>query len=89
MLVYATLIIQMNFAPYPNLQDGKDKIPIYSTIDFDNITERFLFSSFDTSTTSQIIECVCIIVLFLIAADCFSLIIVTEVFFMRFLRIVG
>ena len=87
MLVYATLIIQMNFAPYPNLQDGKDKIPIYSTIDFDDITERFLFSLFDTSTTSQIIG-LCIIVLFLIEADCFSVIIVTEVFFMQFLKIV-
>ena len=74
----------MNFAPYPNLQDGKDKIPIYSTIDFDDITERFLFSLFDTSTTPQIIERVCKIVLFLIAADCFSVIIVTEVFWMQF-----
>ena len=79
----------MNFAPYPNLQDRKDKIPIYSTIDFEDITERFFFSLFDTLTTSQIIESVCIVVLFLIAADCFSVIIVTEVFFMRFLRIVG
>ena len=61
----------MNFAPYPNLQDRKDKILIHSTIDFDDITERFLFSLFDTSTTSQIIESVCKIVLSLIAADCF------------------
>ena len=89
MLVYATLIIQINFAPYPDLQDRKDKIPIHSTIDFDDITERFLFSLFDTSTTSQIIEIVCKIVLFLIAVHCFSLIIVTEVFCMQFLRIVG
>ena len=61
----------MNFAPYPNLQDRKDKILIHSTIDFDDITERFLFSLFDTSTTSQLIESVCKIVLSLISADCF------------------
>ena len=63
-----------------HLQDRKDKIPIHSTNDFDDITERFLFSLFDTSTTSQIIESVCKIVLFLIAAGFFSVIIVTEVF---------
>ena len=48
-----------------------------------------LFSLFETSTTSQIIESVCKISLFLIAGDCFSVIIVTEIFFMQFLRIVG
>ena len=41
MLDYATLIIQMKL-----LQDRKD-----STKDFDDITERFLFSLFDTSAT--------------------------------------
>ena len=46
-------------------------------------------SLFDTSTTSKIIESVCKIALFLIAAYCFSLIVVTEVFCMRFLGSVG
>ena len=59
----------------------KDKIPIHSIKGFEDITDRFLFSLFDTSTTSQIIESVCKIVLLLIAADCFSVIIVIEVFY--------
>ena len=68
MLVYAALIIQMEiFSISKLLLDKKDKIPIHSTKDFDDITERFLFRLFDTSTTSQII--VYLIVLFLIAAD--------------------
>ena len=45
----------------------KDKIPIHSIKGFEDITERFLFSLFDTSTTSQIIESVYKIVLLLIA----------------------
>ena len=56
-------------------QNRKDKIQ--STKSFEDITKRFLFSLFDTSTTSQIIETVCEEVLFLIEVDCFSLIIVT------------
>ena len=72
MLVYAALIIQMEiFSISKLLLDKKDKIPIHSTKDFDDITERFLFSLFDISTTSQIIESVYKIVLFLIAVDCF------------------
>ena len=51
----------------------KDKIPIHSTKGFEDITERFLFSLFDTSTTSQIIESVCKIVLLLIALIVFQL----------------
>ena len=68
------------------LQDRKDKITFHSTKDFDNITERFLFSLFDTSTTSKIIESVCKTVLFLIVADFFSVIIVTEVFLHAILK---
>ena len=34
-----------------------------------NITERFLFSLFDTSVMSQIADRVCKIILFLIASD--------------------
>ena len=69
----------------------RDKIPIHPTKDFEDITERPLFSLFDILTTSQIIESACKIVLFLIVvdADCFSFVIVTEVYCMRFLRILG
>ena len=59
----------------------KDKIPFHSTKCFEDITERFLFSLFDTSTASQLIQSVCKIVLLLITADCFSVIIVIEVFY--------
>ena len=62
---------------------------MYSTKGFEDIPEMFLFNLFDTSTTSQIIESACKVVLFLIAADCFSFVIVTEVYCMRFLRIAG
>ena len=54
---------------------------IHSTKDFVDIAKRFLFNLFDTST-SQIIEIACKIVLFLIGADCFSSIIITEVYCM-------
>ena len=90
MLVYATLMVRMNFFFISKfLQNRKGKIPIHSANGFEDITERFLFSLFDTSAASQILESVCKIVLFLTAADFFSVIIVTEVFCMRFLRIVG
>ena len=79
----------MNFSPYPNLQIRRDKISICSTKGFVNIADRFLFNLFGTSTASQIIESACKIALFLIAADCFSFAIVTEVYCMRCLRILG
>ena len=89
MLVYATLNHTNEFFSISKLlQYRRDKIPIHSTKDFEDITERLLFSLFDTSNKSQIIEIICKIILFLIAAECFSVIIVTEVFCMRFLRIV-
>ena len=69
------------------LQIRRDKIPIHSNKGFDDIAERFLFNLFDTSTISQITESACKIVLFLIAADCFSFAVVAEVYCMRFLRI--
>ena len=65
----------------------RDKIPIPSTKDFEDIAERLLFNLFDISTASQIIESACKIVLLLIAADRFSFVIVTKVYYMRFLRI--
>ena len=68
----------MNLTPYPNFY----KILINSTKDFEDITETLLFNLFDILTTSQIIESACKIVLFLIAADCFSFVIVTEVYCM-------
>ena len=74
------------FSIFKLLQNRKDKIPIHSTKGLEDITERFLFSLFDTSATLQIIDK---IVLCLIAADGFSLIIVTEAFCMQLLRIVG
>ena len=77
------------FPIFKLLQNRKDKIPIHSTKGLEDITERFLFSLFDTSATSQIIESVDKIVLCLIAPDGFSLFIVTEVFCMQFLRIEG
>ena len=67
----------------------RDKIPIHSTKDFEDIAERLLFNLFDISTTSKIIGNACKIVLFLIAADCFSFVIVTEVYCIQFLRILG
>ena len=78
----------MNLTPYPNFCK-RDKIPIHSTKDFEDIAERHLFNLFDISTTSQIIESACKVILFLIVADCFSFVIVTEVYYMRFLRILG
>ena len=77
------------FSIFKLLQNRKDKISIHSTKGLEDITERFLFSLFDTSATLQIIESVDKIVLCLIAADGFSLIIVTEAFCMQLLRIVG
>ena len=58
------------------LQIRRDKIPIHSTKDFEDIAERLLFNLFDISTTSQITESACKIVLSLIAADCFLFVIV-------------
>ena len=79
-LVYATLIMGMNLSPYPNelRQSRKDS---------KDITERLLFSFFDTSIMSQIVERRCKFILFLIASDWFSPIIVSTVFCIRFLRI--
>ena len=48
----------MNFSPYPNLCEAEDKI------NSKDITERFLFSLFDTSIMSSIVERVCKIILF-------------------------
>ena len=62
---------------------------MYSTNGFEDISEIFLFNLFDTSTTSQIIESACKKVLFLMAVDCFSFVIVTEVYCMQFLRTLG
>ena len=89
MLVYATLIMRMNFSLYVNLQIRRDKIQFPSTKGFVDIAERLLFNLFGTSTTSQITESAYKIILFLIAADCFSFAIVTEVYCIRFLRILG
>ena len=72
-----------------HLQIRRDKIAIHSTKDFENIAERLLFNLLAISTTSQIIESACKTVLLLIAADCFSFVIVTEVYCMPFLRILG
>ena len=71
----------MNLFPYSNFQ----KIISQSTlskalIKSKDIAERFLFSLFDTSIMSRIVERVCKTVLFLIAADCFSPIVVSNVF---------
>ena len=51
------------------------------------ITERFLFSLFDTSIMSQIVERVCKISLFIIASDWCLPIIVSSVSRIQFLRI--
>ena len=82
-LVHATLIMGMNLSPYPNelRQSRKDKT------NSKDITERLLFSFFDTSIMSQIVERRCKFILFLIASDWFSPIIVSNVFCIRFLRI--
>ena len=71
------------------MQIRRDKIPINFTKYFEDISERLLFNLFDISTASQIIESACEIVLFFIAADYFSFVAVTEVYCMRFLRILG
>ena len=63
------------------LQSRKNKI------NSKDITERFLFSLFDRSIMSQIVERVCKIILFLMTSDWFSLIIVSNVSCIRFLRI--
>ena len=81
MSVYATLIMRMNFSLYVNLQIRRDKIQFPSTKGFVDIAERLLFNLFGTSTTSQITESACkIVFFFLIAADCFSFVIITEVY---------
>ena len=89
MLVYATLIMRMNLTPYPNFCKSEEIKSQYTLPKTYEIAERLLFNLFDISTTSQIIESACKIVLFLIVADCFSFAIVTEVYCMRFLRILG
>ena len=53
------------FSPYPNLWKAEK---IKSTQD-KIITERFLFSLFDTLVMSQIAGRICKIILFLIASD--------------------
>ena len=63
------------------LQSRKNKI------NSKDITERFLFSLFDRSIMSQIVERVCKIILFLMTSDWFSLIIVSNVSCIWFLRI--
>ena len=58
------------------LQNRKDKI------NSKDITERFLFSLFDSSVMIQIVERVCSkVIIFLIASDWCSPLIVTNVFF--------
>ena len=64
------------FVSIPELtQSRKDKIS------FKDITERFLFSLFDSSIMTQIVERVCTVkvIIFLIASNWCSLIIVTNV----------
>ena len=66
----------MNLPPYQNFGET-EKIKSQSTLSknlrkFEDITGRFLFSLFDTSIMSRIVERVCKIVLFLIAAGWFS-----------------
>ena len=74
------------------LQSSKDKTPINSINGFEKIktyyTEKFLFSLFETSIMSRMVERVCKIVLILTAADWFSPIILTNVYCIRFIRIV-
>ena len=82
----------MNLSPYPNFCKA-EKIKSQSTLSkafgkSKDIVERFLFSLFDTSIMSRIVERVYKIVLFLIAADWFSNIIVSNIFCIWFLRIV-
>ena len=58
------------------------EIPIYSVKDsqkFKDIQARLLFNLCETSITSRMVENVCNIVLFLIAAGWFSLIIASKV----------
>ena len=60
------------------------EIPIYSVKGLQKLNDikaRLLFKLFETSITSRIVENVCNIVLFLIAADWFSPIIACKVFF--------
>ena len=66
----------MNLSPYPNLRKAEK---IKSA--FKDITERFLFSLFDSSIMTQIVERVCTVkvIIFLIASNWCSLIIVTNV----------
>ena len=60
---------------------------MHSTKDLEDIAERLLFNLFDISAASHLTESACKIVLFLMVADCFSFVIVTEVYCKRFLRI--
>ena len=90
MLMNAILIKWIKLSPYPNFFKA-EKRKSQSTLSKDlrkckDITERFLFSSLDTSIISRTVERE--LFYFLIAADCFSPIIVSNVFYSRFLRIV-
>ena len=53
-----------------------------------DVTARLLFNSFDISIKSRMVDGVCNIDLFLIAADYFSTIIACKFFCKRFLNIV-
>ena len=70
----------MHFQPFVYIskltESRKVKIPIKSR----DITEKFLFSLFDTTFMQQIVEWVCKNILFLIASDWFSLIVVSNIF---------
>ena len=59
--------------------------PLYfvkGSLKFKDIKARLLFNLYETSITSRMVENVCNIVLFLIAADWFSPIIASKVFCM-------
>ena len=81
MSVYATLIMRMNLTPYPNFCKSEE-IKSQSTLPK---TLRILQRGFNSIYLTYQLH----IVLFLIAADCFSFVIVTEVYCIQFLRILG
>ena len=67
------------------------QISIYSVKDlqkFKDIKARLLFNLFETSITSQIVENVCNIILFLVVRDWLSPIIASKIFCIWFLKIV-
>ena len=71
----------MHLQPFVDIseltENRKVKIPIKSR----DITEKFLFSLFDTTFMQQIVERVCKNILFLIASDWFSSIVVSNIFY--------